>query len=320
MPSRPESSRPTRLLWPKTTYLWISRAKPAGVTLSQVLSLDMIASGAQDGWKRPAYFAMTVPDEYYLNLSPYLRNTGLAYQVTPLFNQDYDGYTLPVSADKMYDIVTTKFRWGGLDKLGDDGKVYLDETVRRMVTTHRTSLLDLATAFYNRGYDIEFNDSVAVSPADSIAARGYYAKALEVLDLMDAKLPSRVSPYAIQMGQHIGNLYCVLGDVLGNEAASRRGLEILKGEIVRYADYIPYFNSLIDDENDRLTSSRDYRRRAASLGDINVSATERYIPQYLYLLMQEYNAAGGDLEALGDELDRRGIDIDGLTRLLPLGE
>ena len=31
---------------------------------------------------------MTVPDEYYLSLSPYMRNTGLAYQVTPLYNPD----------------------------------------------------------------------------------------------------------------------------------------------------------------------------------------------------------------------------------------
>lgn len=54
---------------------------------------------------------MTVPDEYYLSLSPYLRNTGLAYQVSPLYNPDGERATW-TATDKMYDVVTNKFRWG----------------------------------------------------------------------------------------------------------------------------------------------------------------------------------------------------------------
>lgn len=93
---------------------------------------------------------MTVPDDYYINLSPYLRSTGLAYQVSPIYNADYqEGNGYAVATDKMYDNVMNKFRWGGLDA-GKD--VYLDETVRRMVTTHRSSMLDLASALYNEAF------------------------------------------------------------------------------------------------------------------------------------------------------------------------
>ncbi len=284
-----------------------------GVTLSQVLSLDMIASGIQDGWKRPAYFAMTVPDDYYLGLTPYLRNTGLTYQVTPVYNADSDGYSIPANIDKMYDIVTKKFRWGGLDQLGDNGKIYLDETVRRMVTTHRSAMFDLATGLYNRGLEIEYANP---EQPDLEAAKEYYIKSLEILDLIYEKLPSRVSPYALQMGQYIGNLYCVLGSVLEDSDAVSRGLEIIEGEIMRYAAYIPYLNSLIDDENDRLASIRNYRLNAASVGEINITATERYIPQYLYLLLDEYSSDGGDLEALAAKLDNQNIDINDLSILL----
>lgn len=92
--------------------LYKDPANPAGgATLSQALSLDMIATSAKNGWNRPAYFAMTVPDEYYLSLSPYLRNTGLAYQVSPLYNPDGERATW-TATDKMYDVVTNKFRWG----------------------------------------------------------------------------------------------------------------------------------------------------------------------------------------------------------------
>lgn len=76
-----------------------------GATLSQALSLDMIATQAKEGWNRPAYFAMTVPDEYYLSLSPYMRNTGLAYQVSPLLNPDGSRETW-IDTDKMYANIT----------------------------------------------------------------------------------------------------------------------------------------------------------------------------------------------------------------------
>ena len=80
----------------------------SGVTLSQVISLDMIATSAKNGWDRPVYFAMTVPESYYLGLSPYMQSTGLAYKVTP-FKTD-NGRT-GVDADKMYKNITERFRW-----------------------------------------------------------------------------------------------------------------------------------------------------------------------------------------------------------------
>ena len=54
-----------------------------GLSLNQSLPLDMIAKSAENGWNRPIYFACTVPDSYHLGLTPYLLQTGMAYQVTP---------------------------------------------------------------------------------------------------------------------------------------------------------------------------------------------------------------------------------------------
>ena len=52
-----------------------------GLSLSNVISLDMIATNAANGWKRPIYFAMTIPDDYYLNLSPYKRDNGSKWEL-----------------------------------------------------------------------------------------------------------------------------------------------------------------------------------------------------------------------------------------------
>ena len=65
---------------------------------------------------------MTVPERYYLGLSPYLRNTGLAYEVGPIRNPNGE---VGVNLDKMYTNITEKWQWGGLDKVDDPSKYIL---------------------------------------------------------------------------------------------------------------------------------------------------------------------------------------------------
>ena len=273
-----------------------------GVTLSQALSLDMINTQVQNGWNRPAYFAMTVPDEFYLSMGPYMRNTGLAYQVTPLRNPEQgDAGNHPWTAtDKMYRNVTGKFRWGGLDKAGS-GDIYLDETVRRMVTTHRSAMADLAAALYLEGYD-------ATHRADSLGNGGTvteadrYKKAETVLDLIGEKLPTSVAPYSIQIGEQIARCYIQLADATGKDALRLKGLDILHGEILRYGAYLPYFKEL--------------RKTLPASGFGGLSGVDRFVPSYLYYLLDDYVQAGGDTDALQKELAAKGVNLNDLEDYL----
>ncbi|MDE6360265.1 MAG: DUF2723 domain-containing protein [Muribaculaceae bacterium] len=271
-----------------------------GATLSQALSIDMIATQAKEGWSRPAYFAMTVPDEYYLSLSPYMRNTGLAYQVSPLLNPDGSRETW-IDTDKMYANITEKFRWGGLDKVGEKGDIYLDETVRRMVTTHRTAMADLAMALYVEG--IEALDSVGGRKPDAVYAADRFTKAARILDMIEEKLPVRVSPYSIQTGYQIADAYLRLAAETGDENLFDKGMKITLGEIDRYAAYLPYFNEL--------------RRTLPGSGFSGLSPADRYVPTYLYLLLQLYAEEGGDLNALSESLAKKGVNLDDLEAYLP---
>ncbi len=274
------------------------KSPSSGATLSQALTVDMLATSARDGWKRPLYFAMTVPDEYYVSLSPYMRNTGLAYQVAPIYNPDGDAATW-TATDKMYRNVTEKFRWGGLDKLGDGDDVYLDETVRRMVTTHRSAMADLAYALFVEGYNAAhpLTDSVTgITPEpDAVYAADRYAKAVKVLDMIEEKLPQKVSPYSIQIGYQIADAYLRLGDETGNDNLKKKGLDIISSEIERYGAYLPYFMEL--------------RRTLPGSGFSGLSPADRYIPTYLYVLLQTYADAGGQTNKLAEKLEQKGIDL-----------
>jgi hypothetical protein len=271
-----------------------------GVTLSQALSIDMIATQAKEGWTRPAYFAMTVPDEYYVSLSPYMRNTGLAYQVSPMRNPDGSGETW-IDTDKMYANVTEKFRWGGLDKLGKNGDVYLDETVRRMVTTHRSSMAELAMALYSEG--IIAMDSTNGHTPDKVYAADRFAKATRILDMIEEKLPTRVCPYSIQVGYQIADVYLRLAAVTGDKNLYNKGMKITRNEIERYAAFLPYFNEL--------------RKTLPGSGFSGLSTTDRYVPSYLYMLIQLYSEENGDLTAISNDMAAKGINLADLEDYLP---
>ncbi len=212
-------------------------AGDGAMSSSKVMSLDIIASSVAQGWKRPVYFATTVPESYFLGLSRYMLNTGMAYQVTPILNEAYE-YTndIPANTDKMYNIVMTKFRWAGIDQ-DQDGKRYWDETIGRMVTTTRSNLSDLAFG---------------------LIQEKKYDKARRVLRLMEQKLPAKAVPYSIQLGQRIAQIYAYLGEESKNAADTKRAENILLGEINKYGEYVRFFQTLTPDKYSRLSYSDQY--------------------------------------------------------------
>ena len=268
----------------------------SGMTASQLMSFDMIACSIAQGWKRPCYFAMTVPNEYYLGLDPYLRLTGLAYQVTPIINDVSHGI-LGVSTDIMYDNVVNKFLWGGLDT-AKPGSLYLDETVSRMVTTMRSALIDLASSLSNEG-DLAKKGQLTIPSgmtADAYAA-DRYKKAKTILDLMMEKLPIATCPFTVQMGEQVAKEYYNLGISSDDKTCIAKCNEILKNEILRYADYLRYFQSLSPSQYDRLTRSDkfiDQQYMIYLLGDYAQSADEKEYKD----LVNKLTAAGVNMSRL----------------------
>ena len=121
----------------------------------------------RDGWKRPFYFAMTVPDDYYLGLNPFMRSTGMAYEVGGIKDTESSHGQIAVNTDKAYDNIVNKFRWGGLDNVKSADDIYLDETVRRMVTTTAAPCSTLLRHYTTRGITAEayyLEDSVKNDP------------------------------------------------------------------------------------------------------------------------------------------------------------
>ena len=277
----------------------------SGMTASQLMSFDIIASSIAQGWNRPCYFAMTVPNDYYLGLDPYLRLTGLAYQVTPLLSDSYRG-DIGVSTDIMYDNVVNKFLWGGLDK-AKPGSLYLDETICRMVTTMRSALIDLASNLSNEG-NLAKNAQQAI-PAGMTAeayAADRFKKAKTILDLMMEKLPVAACPFTVQMGEQVAQIYYNLGKISGDEDCIAKSNKILEDEIMRYAGYLRFYQSLDPAQYERLTridkyidqqyvlqvDDKKYQEIATKLQStgVNMGRLKSYQENYERAMRQQYEA------------------------------
>ncbi|MBO4488008.1 MAG: hypothetical protein J5729_06565, partial [Bacteroidaceae bacterium] len=229
----------------------IYAASGGGLSASQSMTLDLVASSIAQGWKRPVYFASTVPESLYMGLRPYMLSTGLCYQVTPIKCNDADE-EIECNTDKMYEIVTTKYKWGGLDK-AKPGSLYLDETVMRMVTTMRNSMISLASSLYIEG--IKSLDSLGIEANDTTNMPAFAAdrfkKAEHILDLMSEKMPVETAPYQHTTALQIADCYAKIY-LYGNksETAKKKAIDVLEKEAKRYAQFLIFYESTDDEDID----------------------------------------------------------------------
>ncbi|MCP4725765.1 MAG: tetratricopeptide repeat protein, partial [bacterium] len=133
-----------------------------------------------NNWRRPVYFAMTIPAENKLNLDRNLRLEGLASKLVP-----YPGTHL--NADKLKENLLEKFQYRRLD----DPSVFQDRQCVDLFQNLRFSLYQAAD-FYSRH---RIKEDV-----------------LEILDFMMEKAPDSVVPFQNHMLlARIGQIYAENG-------------------------------------------------------------------------------------------------------------
>lgn len=116
------------------------------VTKTELALIDILA---HNNWKRPIYFAITVPSDNYIGLDNYLYNEGFAYRLLPLVKPTPDSTEEKVeltNTDVMYDNMMNKFKWGNMKNA-----TYLDPESVRMNFTIINHFNILAENLYKEG-------------------------------------------------------------------------------------------------------------------------------------------------------------------------
>ena len=208
------------------------------VRKADLMVLDLLAN---NNWKRPVYFAITVGPSNYLGLEPYFQLEGLAYRVVPI-KSNSRRQAGRVQPDIMYKNLMHKFRF---DELRDT-TVYFDENNTRMMMNFRNNFTRLANAFIDRGQ----ND-----------------KAIEVLDYCTNLLPNSLVAY---------NYYNLLMAQAYNRAGARdKAKEMIRILAHNSIDELRFYLSLDADKAKRVGDDKDravaimyeIKRIASQLGD-----------------------------------------------------
>lgn len=252
------------------------------LTIGEILMLDILATNAAQGWPRPIYWASTVGESYYLGLSPYMRSTGMTYQLVPTLQADKES-----RPDRAYANITKKYRWGGAD---GEKTPYFDETARRMLYSVRMSMVDLAQMLYTEGVQAD-------EKGDKAQAKEKFAKALEVLNLLEAKLPQKVATYDAQLGTMIGRLYHALGEELNDAKAKEKALAIVKGVMQQELKTLQYYF----DVNSRFVNAP-------------LTYTTQIIPYQYYSIVDTYLTCGGTMDEVNKIIAPAGVTLETLKQ------
>ena len=217
----------------------------SSVGASSLAELDIIANSIAGGWKRPVYFATTVPGSYYTAYAPMMYATGMAKMVTPFVNEEMS----PV-VDRAYENILSKWRWGGLDA---GRKVYLDETVRRMVSSTRLAVLDVVADL------IAMGDQPASKWAQDWARKHHTAvprtridMARILLNTMNEKMPASVAPFESVTALQMGQIYAQLWDRTNDPSDLKNARKYLDLTLNRYGQLLAYTNSISRDDRARM--------------------------------------------------------------------
>ncbi len=284
----------------------INKASGGGLSASQTMTLDLVASSIAQGWKRPVYFASTVPENLYMGLRPYMLSTGLCYQVTPALLNDEEN-EIECNTDKMYSIVTTKFKWGGLDK-ATKGSIYLDETVMRMVSTMRLQLMSLARSLTIEG--LNASDQIADSTSTegktlTAQATDRFKKAEHILDLMEEKMPAETAPYQNVMALRLAQYYADIYTYGHSEPSRKKAIAVLDREVERMAQYCIFYESMSDKNfaNGNITEQDQNMVQATTMmfdvyRDVNPQGLDKFIDKFAHVEKAGRKVSSNMIQAL----------------------
>jgi len=116
------------------------------VSKAELAMFDMLV---HNNWKRPIYFATTVPSSNFMGLDNYLINEGFALRLMPVkFNKTEEEMRMgeSVNTDALYDHIMNRYTWGNMAKAR-----YLDPESYGMLSLVINNFSTLSQSLFEEG-------------------------------------------------------------------------------------------------------------------------------------------------------------------------
>lgn len=230
------------------------------VTKAELGMIDLLAN---NHWKRPIYFAITVPSDNYLGLDKYLYQEGYAYRLLPLQPQPEQSEVL-VNSTAMYEHMMNKFKWGNITKAN-----YLDPESIRMVT--------ISVNCFNL-------------LAEELLKEGKTEQAKQVMDRCLSLLPERV--YSLSYAVRLYYTSDVLYRLKENEKAN----QLVKKVAAEVGDHLKYLIAI--GKTKPGVNGNDIQLGLSLLNEMIRSTATNSETALSNELQKQFNAAQNDLAGL----------------------
>jgi hypothetical protein len=197
------------------------------VTKGTLAMFDILA---HNNWKRPIYFASTVPSDQYNGLDSYLYNEGLALRLMPLTPDTAANRAELINAPVLYNNVMTKFKWGNIK----DAK-YLDP---------------------QSADDISIFSNVWNNTVTGMLKEGKVGEAKKAANKYLEVMPTKFYGMRSMMGTYfMAENFYTLGETAKANAIVTRCADYIQKELIYLADVSDSKNRLVGMQNVRLGMS-----------------------------------------------------------------
>ena len=216
------------------------------ITKGDLVVYDLIATNAEQGWKRPIYF--TSVSGYDFNfLNSYLQLEGLVYRFVPINGGQDGGQPRKINDYKTYQNLVNNYRYYGMK---EKKNFFLDDKAAYVPGDLQQMALMLAKYYYAevdnyRGYmKAKESQKITVPPpgfkdvatfekvmGDSVEV--YRKRGIDVIQKMLTEMPETVCPIRRDIKVEMGITLIYLGDTEKGRQVLNRAME----ECVQYAKY-----------------------------------------------------------------------------------
>ena len=237
------------------------------------VAYNLVRNNAENGWKRPIYFATTTSQDARLNLGNYLQLEGLALRVVPIRHDKPLGRVTPLTAKRMSD-----FRFRGLD----EPDVYYDNVTRKLIDAYRLWFSEAAL---------------------QLSRQGREDLARPLVDTLSQKVPFDVIPSDTRMRMRVARAHAATGDTTQALSLLRRTQKRADGR-VRLSIAQTYARLGRTEEALRLASQledsvlRGLRQAGTNRRQFQQAARQVQTLRYLYMQAGAFEEAAAFSKAL----------------------
>lgn len=154
-----------------------------------LILLDLIATNAAKGWKRPICFSTIAGNEGYKGLENYIERRGMVYQLIPVDVAKHKFGLERINREATNELLIEKFGFGGMNKKKN---FYLDDKAEVIPSSGEKLFVELAATYILDAEQIKFYDSALVVPGNADQHKLLLMKANKLMDKCAAEIPESI--------------------------------------------------------------------------------------------------------------------------------